>query len=137
MIRTALADRRGQRVIAVAIVVLLALGVVVSRLPRPVDGLGTLDECLGGWPVVKLEGAWQDALPENVRQYPPGYLPVAIWPTGMTYDQATGELRESNGAVLFRRGDRVRVRGTVIEVHGDPSPCFYIYNLKVDRIATE
>jgi hypothetical protein len=28
----------------------------------------------------------------------------------------------------------VSIKGAVIEVHGDPSPCFYIYNLRIDSI---
>ena len=87
--------------------------------------------------VVKLDGDWRSALPADVRAYSPGYLPVADWPTGMSYDEASGELRETSGAVRFRRGDRVRLKGSVVEVHRDPSPCFYIYNLKIDDIRAE
>jgi hypothetical protein len=32
--------------------VLLAAAAIVPRLPRPVGGLATLDQCLWGWPIV-------------------------------------------------------------------------------------
>jgi hypothetical protein len=112
----------------------VALSLVVSRLPRSIEATGTLDQCLGGWPVVQLDGDWRGALPKHVRAYAPQFLPVAQWPPGMSFDEASGELRDSSGSVLFRRGDQVWVKGAVIEVHGDPSPCYYIYNLMIDAI---
>jgi hypothetical protein len=106
----------------------------VDRSPKSIQANGTLDQCFGGWPVVYLEGDWQGALPADIRKNPPGYLPVAVWPAGMSYDEDAGELRDSGGTVRFRRGDRVRINGAVIEVHGDPSPCYYIWNLRIDTI---
>lgn len=113
----------------------MALLLVVDRVPRSIEASGTLDQCSWGWPVVQFDDDdWRGALPVIVRKHPPAYLPVAVWPDGMSYDEAAGELRDRAGAVLFRRGDRVSITGAVIEVHGDPSPCFYIYNLRVDSI---
>jgi hypothetical protein len=98
---------------------------VVSRLPQPITGAGTLDQCYWGWPVVKLD---EGADP---------YLPVASWPTGLVYDEAAGVLRDASGDVLLTKGDRVAVKGSVIEVHGDPSPCFYTRGLNVEAIGPE
>jgi hypothetical protein len=115
----------------------LAVGLllIADRLPKSIEATGTLDQCAGGWPVVRLDGDWRGALPADVRDNSPGYLPVASWPAGMSYDEAAGELRDSVGELLFRRGDPVSIKGAVIEVHGDPSPCYYIYNLRVDSIS--
>ena len=115
-------------------VLAVALLIVYSRLPQTIETTGTLDQCRGGWPVVSLDGDWTGALPPSLRDYAPGYLPVAVWPAGMSFDEAAGELRDSDGDVLFRTGDRVSIKGAVIEVHGDPSPCWFIYDLRIDEI---
>jgi hypothetical protein len=112
----------------------VALFVYIERAPKSLEATGTLDQCRGGWPVVYLEGDWQGSLPAQIRNNPPGYLPVSVWPAGMSFDETAGELRDSSGTVVFRRGDRVHLTGAVIEVHGDPSPCYYIWNLRVDTI---
>ncbi len=115
-------------------VLAVALLIYIDRAPKSIEANGTLDQCYWGWPVVYLEGDWQGSLPADIRKNPPAYLPVAVWPTGMSYDEEAGELRDSSGTVRFRRGDRVRINGAVIEVHGDPSPCYYIWNLRIDTI---
>jgi hypothetical protein len=121
-------------VVGVACVAVLVGAVVLPRANASIQGLGTLDQCYGGWPVVSLEGDWTAALPNELRDRPPTYLPVAEWPTGLHFDEASGELRDASGSTRFRRGDLVRIKASVVEVHGDPSPCYYIYNLRVERI---
>jgi hypothetical protein len=115
-------------------VLAVALLIYVDRAPKSLEADGILDQCFGGWPVIYLEGDWHGALPADIRRNPPGYLPVAVWPAGMSYDEEAGELRDSSGSVRLRRGDRVHLKGAVIEVHGDPSPCYYIWNLRIDSI---
>ena len=117
--------------LVIALVVIVA-AFVIARLPRTVDAFGTLDECVGGWAVISLEGDWHSALPEDVRSYAPGYLPVLRWPDGLSY--VAGEVRDVSGAVHFRQGDRVRVEGSVVEGRGDPPPCYATYNLTIDRL---
>jgi hypothetical protein len=136
---TVRAAARDVRVRAVAVVVVACVAVLVGAvvLPRArpsMQGLGTLDQCYGGWPVVSLEGDWTAALPHELKERPPTYLPVAEWPTGLHFDEASGELRDASGSTRFRWGDLVSIKASVVEVHGDPSPCYSIYNLKVERI---
>ena len=38
-------------------------------------------------------------------------------------------------AMPCSKGDRVRVKGPLIEVHGDPSPCYYTLGMKIEEIA--
>jgi hypothetical protein len=125
---------RPVRVGLLVAVLAVALFIYIDRAPKGIEATGTLDQCFGGWPVVYLEGDWQGSLPAELRNNPPGYLPVAVWPAGMSYDESTGDIRDGSGTVLFRRGDRVRIKGAVIENHGDPSPCYYIWNLRIDTI---
>jgi hypothetical protein len=114
----------------------IAVAFVISRLPPPVAGVGTLDECLGGWPIVAFEGdEWKAALPEDASRYRGGLIPVAEWPSGMRFDEATDTLLDATGAAVFRQGDRVRVNGTIVETRGDPAPCYYLRGLKIDAIA--
>lgn len=106
--------------------VLLAAALIVPRLPRSVAGVATLGQCYWGWPVVAFEGEdWKGALPDNLRANAPGSIPIAQWPNGSHFDEARGALLDARGSVLFRNGDRVRIVGSIVEVHGDPSPCFY------------
>lgn len=132
-LREWLASRPVRVGLAVAVLA-VALFIYIDRAPKGIEATGTLDQCSGGWPVVYLEGDWEGSLPADIRKNPPGYLPVSVWPAGMSYDEAAGELRDTSGTVLFTRGDRVRIKGAVIEVHGDPSPCYYIWNLRIDTI---
>ena len=132
-LREWLASRPVRVGLAVAVLA-VALFIYIDRAPKGIEAYGTLDQCFGGWPVVYLEGDWEGSLPADLRRNPPGYLPVAAWPAGMSYQEDAGELRDRSGTVLFRRGERVRIIGAVIEVHGDPSPCYYIWNLRIDTI---
>ncbi len=128
-----------QRVQALLLLVgvLLVAALILLRLPRPVAGVATLDQCLGGWPVMVFEGEdWKSALPDDLRAYAPRYLPIAEWPNGIHFDEATGALLDIHGDELFRKGDRVRIKGSVVEVHGDPSPCFYTLAVSVEEIAS-
>ncbi|HUP55736.1 MAG TPA: hypothetical protein VM408_09540 [Methylomirabilota bacterium] len=119
-----------------AVAVAAAVAFILPRLPQPVGGVGTLDECaLMPAPVVVLDGdSWRQALPESARAGAPGMLPVAAWPDGLRYDDATDTVRDANGTVRFRRGDRVRIAGAIVEVHGDPSPCYYTRHVRIDSI---
>jgi hypothetical protein len=116
---------------------MLAAALLVPRLPRPVAGVATLGQCYWGWPVVAFEGEdWKRALPDSLRANAPGSIPIAQWPTGSHFDEATGALLDAHGDVLFRKGDRVRIVGSIVEVHGDPSPCFYTLGVVVNEIAS-
>ena len=123
-------------VITVLAGVLLVAALVLPRLPRPLAAVGTLDQCYWGWPVLAFEGEdWKDSLPDERRASAPGSIPIASWPTGLRFDEDAGVLLDAGGEPVFRKGDRVRIEGSVIEVHGDPSPCFYTLGVKVDAIA--
>ena len=134
-IRAALA-RVPLRSAVVVLAFVAAVVFILPRLPRPVAGVGTLDECvLMAAPIVVLDGdAWREALPESARAGAPGMLPVAAWPNGLRYDDATDTVRDPDGAIRFRRGDRVRITGAIVEVHGDPSPCYYTRHIRIDSI---
>jgi hypothetical protein len=125
--------------LAVLLGVLLATAVIVPRLPRPVEGVAALDQCLWGWPVVAFEGEdWRAALPisiaEGYRAYAQRQTPVVEWPTGMRFDETAGVLLDAQGQAVFRNGDRVRVAGTMVETSGDPAPCYYRVGIKIDEI---
>ena len=122
-----------------AVAVWLALALIVPRPPRPVAAFGTLDQCYWGWPVVAFEGEdWTRALPDYIldHPHPPGYIPVAQWPEGLHFDEPSGTLLDAGGDALFHTGDRVRITGSIMEVHGDASPCFYTLGVRVEEIAT-
>jgi hypothetical protein len=124
-------------VVAMALIGAVVAFVVLVVLPGParsIQELATLDQCYGGWPVVSLEGDWTAALPNELRDRPPPYLPVAEWPVGLHFDAASGELRDASGSTRFRRGDLVSIKASIVEIHGDPSPCFYTYNVRIERI---
>ena len=128
-------------VLAIAITAVLVGGAVIN-LASPfkfgtVDTTGTLGTCFTGEPVVMLDGDWQGALPADARDSSPGYVPLAIISSGWVYDQDSGELRAPNGQVRARNGDRVRIQATVVEVQGDPSPCYYTLGLKLGDLRTE
>ncbi len=115
--------------------VVIAVALVVARLPRPVVATGTLDQCLGGWPVVVFEGEdWKAALPDDIRPYAQRQIPVADWPSGMRFDEAAGTLLDGQGAAVFRNGDRVRVAGTIVRTQGDPAPCFYTLGVRIESL---
>jgi hypothetical protein len=127
-----LSQRRIQTFL-VLVGVLVVAALVVSRLPRPISGAGPLSQCVGGWPQVAFDGEdWRHALPDGA----PRQIPIAEWPSGMRFDETSGSLLDANGSAIFRIGDRVRLRGSVIEVHGDPSPCYYTFAVKVAEIGS-
>jgi hypothetical protein len=116
--------------------IVLAVALIVSRQPRPVTGTATLDECLWGWPVVILDGeGWRAAVPDDLGPNAPRQIPVAAWPPGMRYDEATGTLLDANEEVVFRQGDRVRVNGKIVRTSGDPAPCFDTVGVQIEQIA--
>ena len=51
-----------------------------------------------------------------------------------TYDTIAGEVWDLSGVVHFRQGDRIRVKGAVVEGRGDPPPCYATYSLIIDRL---
>jgi hypothetical protein len=119
------------------VVALLAVAFVLSRLPRSLAAAGTLVQCIGGWPAVTFEGQdWRNALPDRYRTSAGNQIPIAEWPSGLHFDEAAGALLSADGDVLFYTGDQVKIKGSVIEVSGDPSPCFIILGLKVEEIAS-
>jgi hypothetical protein len=124
-------------VLVIAGVVLVA-ALVISNLPRPITALGTLDQCLWGWPVIVFEGEdWKAAVPDGLGASAPRQIPVATWPSGMRYDETAGALLDAEGETVFRRGDRVRVNGTIVRTGGDPAPCFYTVGVKIETIAAQ
>ena len=128
--------RHAVAALLVAAGVVLVAALVISNLPRPVAALGTIDQCLWGWPVIVFEGEdWKAAVPDNRGPYQQRQIPVAEWPKGMRYDEAAGLLLDQAGAVVFRKGDRVRVNGSIVRTSGDPAPCFYLLGVKIDTIA--
>jgi hypothetical protein len=114
----------------------LVAALVMSALPRPVAAIGTIDQCGGGWPVIAFEGEdWKAAMPDDARMSAPRGIPVSEWPKGMRYDESAGALLDADGMTVFRNGDRVRVRGSIVRTSGDPAPCFYLLGIKVETIA--
>jgi hypothetical protein len=134
-VRQGLSRRSVVTLLVIVAIAIAATGLILVRLPRPVDAVGTLDECPGGWPVVVFEGEdWKAALPDNIRPYAQRQIPVADWPSGMRFDRSAGALLDRHGDLVFRKGDRVRVAGTIVETQGDPAPCFYTIGVKIDTI---
>lgn len=128
-------SRRSVQAVVIVVGVALVGAFVVARLPRSISAVGTLDQCLWGWPVVVFEGEdWKAALPDNLRAYAPRQIPVAEWPVGLRFDETAGVLLDGQGDAVFRNGARVRVAGTVVETQGDPAPCFYTLGVKVETI---
>jgi hypothetical protein len=134
-VREAFSQRRIWTLLAlVALLVVMAL--IVRWSPRPVAGIAALGQCSYDWPVLAFEGeSWKRALPDALGSYS-GEIPIAQWPSGMSYDVAAGALLDSSGEVLFRDGDEVRVVGSLVEVHGDPSPCYFTLGVRVEEIAS-
>jgi hypothetical protein len=94
--------------------------------PEHVQGSGILDECSSyTWPVVKLDGG---------TDY---YLPVISWPAGLTYSEEDDVLHDSGDMVVLRRGDRVTLTGSIVVVHGDPSPCYYTRGIRLHSIGPD
>jgi hypothetical protein len=134
-VREAGSQRRIWTVLAL-VVLLIALGLILRWSPRPVAGVATLGQCVYDWPVLAFEGeGWKSALPPDIP-YAPREIPIAQWPSGMSYDVATGVLLDPSGEVLFRDGDQVRMVGSLVEVHGDPSPCYFTLGVRVEEIAS-
>jgi hypothetical protein len=117
------------------VAVAVALALMLLRVPITVSGYGTIEQCSKGWAVIELEGEdWRAALPDDLQPYGDRQFPVISWPAGMHFDEAAHLLLDADGDPLFRTGERVRVRGTVVEIHGDPSPCYYTVNIRVAEI---
>ena len=121
--------------------VLLAVGAIVilfilSMLPQPIAGVVRLDECtLMAAPVITAEDPWWlGALPGDAQRGGGSQIPIASWPDGLTYDMAAGTVVDAAGTIHFRRGDEVRIRGEIFEARGDPSPCYYIYSVRIQQI---
>src|SRR5262245_46761699 len=123
-----------------AILVIVGISIVfavflLARMPRPVAAVGTLGQCLWGWPVINFEGEeWKAALPDGARPYGPHQMPVADWPSGMRYDETAGALLDERGEVVYRKGDRARIGGTIVGTGGGPAPCYYTLGVKVETI---
>ena len=117
--------KRLKRLLPLLAVVALTV-VTISRLPPHVDGSATIGVCPidRSWPVIRLDSGAER------------YLPVARWPTGLHFELATGEVVDASGQTVLRSGDRVRVTGSVVDVHGDPSPCYFTRGIEIDSIAS-
>jgi hypothetical protein len=92
---------------------------VVWLSPLKITTTAKLGTCYWGDPVVQFGG----------RE-----LPVVGWPDGISYDAKRDAVINLAGAVLFHKGDLVAIEGHPVEVHGDPSPCFEIRAIKLERI---
>lgn len=126
---------RGVQVLLALVAVMFAVALVLVRVPVTVAGYGTIEQCFMGWAVIELEGEeWRAALPEELKPYGDRQFPVISWPAGMHFDEEAHVLLDADGEPLFRTGERVRVKGSVVEIHGDPSPCFYTTNIRVEEI---
>ena len=125
---------------AVYLAALLA-GAAVLAVTSPVthgtvDTTGRLELCeITHEPVITLDGDWQRALPASATQL--GYVPVATVMSGWDFDAATGAIHAPNGDVRAHVGDRVRVKAIIVEVHGDPSPCYYTLGLGLADLRAE
>ena len=126
--RAATGDRRiganGARWLVLASAVAVAtLVLVIATRPTSIEGTGTLSECHWGWPIVSIDGG-------------DPYLPVATWPEGLRYDSEDKAVVDASGHQVIRLGARVALKGTIVEVHGDPSPCYYTRNISLTSITT-
>jgi hypothetical protein len=95
-----------------------------SKIPPRVDGTGSLHGCAidRGWPVVDLDTGAER------------YLPVADWPPGLSYDLSLSSVVDTSGRVILKSGDRVVVKGSIVDVHGDPSPCYFTRGIEIESI---
>lgn len=114
--------RRVRWLVLAAAAVVAALVLVIATRPTGVEGTGTLSECHWGDPIVSIDGG--DA-----------YLPVAVWPEGLRYDHEDKAVVDASGQPVIRLGERVVLKGIIVEVHGDPSPCYYTRNVSLTSIA--
>jgi hypothetical protein len=130
-------SRRSVRLLLIVVVgVVAAVAFIFPHLPRPITGVATIDQCHGGWVSLIVSEADWDALPNDVRTFAgTPDLPIAAWPDGMRFDETAGVLLDAGGNIVFRKGDRVRITGKVVETNGDPAPCFYLRGLRVESIA--
>jgi hypothetical protein len=126
---------RWVRVTVLVAVAAVAASFLLSRMPKPIEGVVRLEECtlMAAAVIVADEAVWQGALPAD-RPSGAVQIPIASWPEGLIYDMATGALVDAEGTVRFRRGDDVRIRGEVFEARGDPSPCYFIYSVRIQHI---
>jgi len=104
-----------------AAVAVATLVLVIATRPTSVEGSATLSECYWGDPIVSLDGG-------------DPYLPVAVWPDGLRYDHEAKAVVDASGQPVIRLGERVALAGSLVDVHGDPSPCFEVRNIKLTSI---
>lgn len=127
---------RGVQVVLALVAVAFALALILVRVPVTVSGYGTIEQCSKGWAVIELEGEdWRAGLPDDLQPYGDRQFPVIAWPAGMSFDEAEHVLLDADGEPVFHTGERVRLKGSVVEIHGDPSPCYYTTNIRVEEIA--
>ena len=112
--------RRRGLVVAAGIALATLLVVVVTR-PATVEGTATLSECYWGQPIVSIDGG-------------DSYLPVAAWPQGLRYDDDDNAVVDADNEPLIRLGERVAIKGTIVEVHGDIPACFYTRQIRLTSI---
>jgi hypothetical protein len=112
--------RRGWPLLIVAVA--MPVVVLFALLPMRADGAGTLRECYWGDPVVALDvGAEHD-------------LPVARWPDGLAFNHDRHAVIDGSGREVAHAGDRIVVTGSIVDVHGDPSPCFQTRGIRVESL---
>ncbi len=117
------AVRRVHLLVLTAVAV-ATIALVIATRPTIVEGTGTLSECHWGDPIVSIDGG-------------DPYLPIAEWPEGLRYDYDDKAVVDASGQPVVRLGQRLALEGTIVEVHGDPSPCFYTRNISLTSIAPE
>jgi hypothetical protein len=112
---------RARWLVLAAAVVLATLVVVIATRPTSVDGTGTLSECYWKSPIVSIDGG-------------DPYLPVAAWPDGLRYDYEDKAVVDTSGQPVIRLGERVALKGTIVEVNGDIPVCFYTRQIRLTSI---
>jgi hypothetical protein len=112
---------RARWLVLAAAVAVAALVLAIATRPTSVEGTGTLSECHWGYPIVSIDGG-------------DPYLPIAVWPEGLRYDYEVKAVVDGSGQPVIRLGERIALKGTIVEVHGDPSPCYYTRNISLTSI---
>jgi hypothetical protein len=113
--------RRARWLVLAVVVAVAILVLVIATRPTTVEGSGILSECYWGYPIVSIDGG-------------DPYLPVAVWPDGLRYDHEGKAVVDASGQPVIHLGERVALKGSIVEVHGDPSPCFQTRNIKLTSI---
>jgi len=114
-------DRRAVWPVLGTAAAVATLVLAIATRPTDVEGSGNLSECYWGDAIVSID----DGDP---------YLPVAVWPDGLRYDHQAKAVVDASGQPVIHLGERVALKGSLVDVHGDPSRCFQERNIKLTSI---